>query len=81
MPGADELPASLAKLVRRQALELSPSHFHFDIGRLLRVLDRTITEAKAQERVRQQAEEAAAQRREQVEQLQARMREHATAQD
>ena len=36
MPRADELPPSLAKLVRRQALELSPSRFDFDTGRLLR---------------------------------------------
>ena len=70
MPRADELPANLTKLVRRQALELSPSRFDFDIGRLLRVLDRTITEAKGQERVRQEAQ-----------QLQAQMRERAAAQD
>src|SRR5215471_11922820 len=43
MPRADELPASLAKLIRRQALELSPSRFHFDTQRLLKVLERTIT--------------------------------------
>src|SRR6266508_1461271 len=30
MPRADELPDSLSKLVRRQALELSPSRFEFD---------------------------------------------------
>lgn len=42
MPLAEELPASLASLVRRQALELSPSRFEYDIGRLLRVLDRTL---------------------------------------
>ena len=44
MPHADELPDSLARLVRRQALELSPSRFDFDLGRLLRVLDKTLTE-------------------------------------
>ena len=57
MPRADELPASLSKLARRQALELSPSRFDVDTGRLLRVLERTITET--QERARKQAEEAA----------------------
>jgi TIR domain len=41
MPRADELPPSLAKLVRRQALELSPSRFDFDTGRFLAVLDKT----------------------------------------
>lgn len=46
MPRADELPPSLAALVRRQALELSPSHFAFDIGRLLKVLDTTLAEVR-----------------------------------
>jgi TIR domain len=69
MPGKDELPESLAKLARRQALELSPSRFDADTGRLLRVLERTITEA--QEQARKQAEEAAARQRRQVEQLSA----------
>jgi hypothetical protein len=46
MPRADELPASLAKLVRRQALELSPARFDFDTSRLLRVLDRTLAEVQ-----------------------------------
>jgi len=47
MPRADELPASLAALVRRQALELSPSRFDFDTSQLLRVLDRTLAEVQA----------------------------------
>jgi hypothetical protein len=46
MPRADELPASLANLVHRQALELSPSRFDFDTSRLLRVLDRTFAEVR-----------------------------------
>src|SRR5215469_4736708 len=46
MPRADELPASLAKLARRQALELSPSRFDFDTQRLFDVLDRSITRRK-----------------------------------
>jgi hypothetical protein len=44
MPHADELPASMASLVRRQALELSPHRFAADTGRLLKVLDRTLVE-------------------------------------
>ena len=50
MPRADELPPSLAKLARRQALELSPNRFDTDIRRLLRVLDRTVAEAQEQAR-------------------------------
>jgi len=57
MPRADELPASLCKLARRQALELSPSWFDVGTGRLLKVLERTIKEA--QEQAFKQAEEAA----------------------
>jgi hypothetical protein len=44
MPRADELPASLARLTRRQALELSPNRFEADTSRLLRVLERTLAE-------------------------------------
>jgi hypothetical protein len=47
MPRADELPDSLAKLVRRQALELHPSRFDFDTGRLLKVLDGALAEVRA----------------------------------
>ena len=47
MPRADELPDSLAALVRRQALELSPARFDFDTSRLLNVLDRTLAEVRA----------------------------------
>ena len=43
IPRVDELPASLAKLARRHALELSPSHFDSGIQRLLRVLDKALT--------------------------------------
>jgi TIR domain len=48
MPRADELPASLAKLVRRQALELTPSRFDFDTNRLLRVLNRALAKVQAE---------------------------------
>ncbi len=78
MPRADELPASLARLARRQALELSPGRFDADTRRLLRVLDRTISEA--QEEARQEAERAARDR-EKIEQLQGQIRERAAAQD
>jgi len=47
VPRADELPDSLVKLVRRQALELSPARFDFDTGRLLKVLDRTLADVRA----------------------------------
>jgi len=46
MPSSDEVPPSLAGLVRRQALELSPSRFDFDSGRLLKVLDKTLGEIR-----------------------------------
>jgi TIR domain len=46
MPRVSELPPSLARLVRRQALELSPARFDFDTGRLLKVLDRTLAEVR-----------------------------------
>ncbi len=46
MPRADELPDSLAKLVRRHALELSPSRFAYDTRRLLKVLDTTLAEVR-----------------------------------
>jgi hypothetical protein len=47
MPTAEQLPASLAKLVRRQALELSPARFDSDLGRLLKVLEATLAETRA----------------------------------
>ncbi|MGH9277771.1 MAG: toll/interleukin-1 receptor domain-containing protein [Acidimicrobiales bacterium] len=47
MPRAHEVPPTLAPLVRRQALELSPSRFAADLARLLPVLDRTLAEAAA----------------------------------
>ena len=53
MPREEDLPPAIAKLVRRQALELSPSHFAHDVGRLLKVLDRTLTDAHAQAVVRE----------------------------
>ena len=49
MPRADELPPSLAGLVRRQALELSPNRFDYDTSRLLKVLDTTLVEVRTQQ--------------------------------
>jgi hypothetical protein len=46
MPQAEELPHSLVRLARRQALELSPVHFDFDTGRLLKVLDGTLAKVR-----------------------------------
>jgi hypothetical protein len=46
MPHADELPAGLTGLARRQALELSPNRFEYDTNRLLRVLDATLAEVR-----------------------------------
>jgi hypothetical protein len=45
MPQAADLPASMARLERLQALELSPSRFDFDTNRLLRSLDLSLAEA------------------------------------
>ena len=47
MPDADQLPASLGKLVRRQALELNPNRFEADTRRLIRVVEKTIAEEEA----------------------------------
>jgi hypothetical protein len=44
MPRAGQLPPSLAPLERRQAVELSPTHFSTDLDGLLRVLERTLAE-------------------------------------
>lgn len=46
MPRADELPESLGKLGRRQALEFSPARFEFDTSRLFKVLDGTLAEMR-----------------------------------
>ncbi len=44
MPTADQLPPSIAPLVRRQALELSPNRFKADTDRLLDVISRTLSD-------------------------------------
>jgi Tol biopolymer transport system component len=55
MPRADQLPQSLARLVRRQAQDLSPSRFDADANRLVGVLERTLAEARAQREAEEQA--------------------------
>jgi hypothetical protein len=47
MPRAEDVPDTLAPLVRRQALELSPSRFDSDAERLIRVLESTRVAARA----------------------------------
>ena len=61
MPRAEELPAGLAKLAYRQALELRANRLDDDGQRLLRVLDWAI--AEAQEQARLEAERTAEQPR------------------
>jgi hypothetical protein len=46
MPRMDQLPPSLLKLSRRQAVVLSPDKFQFDADRLLPVLDKAVSEEK-----------------------------------
>jgi hypothetical protein len=50
MPNEDQLPPSVARLVHRQALDLSPSHFDSDISRLLKVLDSIVTKPRVRDR-------------------------------
>jgi TIR domain len=47
MPRADQLPASLGKLVYRQALALDPNRFEADTSRLIRVIEKTLAEEEA----------------------------------
>ena len=44
MPRGDQLPPSIAPMVRRQALELSPTRFRADTERLLEVMERTLAD-------------------------------------
>jgi hypothetical protein len=59
MPGADELPVTLAPLIRRNAVEISP--LTFDTKRLITTVQKTLAEEQArrqaQEQARRQAEE------------------------
>ena len=49
MPRSDQLPASLAPLARRQAIELSHSRFSADLTGLLNVLDKELRLAPVRE--------------------------------
>jgi hypothetical protein len=42
MPEPEDLPASLAPLARRHAIEISDERWDYDVGRLIEVLDRTM---------------------------------------
>jgi len=46
MPRAHQLPASIAMLSRRNALQLSSIHFDADVSRLLKVLDKQFEDAR-----------------------------------
>jgi hypothetical protein len=94
MPDESELPPSLAALKRRQALSLDPLDFDSDTGKLLRFLEATTFKVKVDPepgtpaaasdlhaRARQDAERAAAQRRQQIGQLQRHIQDAAGRQD
>jgi TIR domain len=49
MPGEDELPPTLAPLVRRNAVEINPVTFDFDTKRLISTVRRTLAELNAAE--------------------------------
>jgi TRAP-type mannitol/chloroaromatic compound transport system substrate-binding protein len=42
MPGAQELPDALQPLAKRQAIEISDTRFHFDVGRLIEAIERVL---------------------------------------
>jgi hypothetical protein len=50
MPPARELPAALAELARRQALELSDRNWRYDVDSLLATLERVLGRASSPER-------------------------------
>jgi len=60
MPRPDQLPPSLAKLARRQALELSPSRFESDTSRLHQVLDRALADVNARPAIIEPTRQASA---------------------
>jgi TIR domain len=47
MPRAEDLPATLAPLARRQALELSPTRFTFETSRLFQAIDKSLADVQA----------------------------------
>jgi glycerophosphoryl diester phosphodiesterase len=60
MPRGDQLPPSIAPMVRRQALELSPTRFRADTERLLDVMERTLADIQDDHPEQAAAEVAAA---------------------
>ena len=49
MPSADELPEALRNLAFRNAIELSDTRWHYDVGRLIQVLEKLEEEKIARE--------------------------------
>jgi hypothetical protein len=64
MPREEQMPASLANLAWRQAMQLSPNRFEIDTERLMPVLDKTLAEAQAKREAQAKAEREAAERAE-----------------
>ena len=60
MPRGDRLPPSIAPMVRRQALELSPNRFRADTEGLLGVMERTLADIQDEQPEQAAAEVAAA---------------------
>ncbi|HEY2296002.1 MAG TPA: TIR domain-containing protein [Thermoanaerobaculia bacterium] len=50
MPGAEELPASLARLARRNAIELSDARWAYDVDRLAHTIQEILAESPALEK-------------------------------
>src|SRR6266540_810441 len=75
MPSSEDLPDNLARLARRNAIELSDARWRFDMDRLIAVLDRVERQkleqeaAEQAERTRQEHEERLAAERETEERL------------
>ncbi|MGH9281287.1 MAG: toll/interleukin-1 receptor domain-containing protein [Acidimicrobiales bacterium] len=55
LPAADELPAGMVPLVRRQAVELTSTRFGLDVERLLTVLRKTLPAARGRRGARASA--------------------------
>ena len=60
MPRGDQLPPSIAPMVRRQALELSPHRFKADTERLLDVMERTLADLQDDQDAQREEPTAAA---------------------
>jgi Carboxypeptidase regulatory-like domain/TIR domain len=60
MPGEDVLPAPLAPLARRNAIEISDSRWQFDVGRLIEALEEELSRKQAQPQPERPASDGAA---------------------